>query len=441
MRDTPAKGLIPRSGLFILIAVFVLVLLGFAIYDLTKSKSPDKSKSKDNPAQPMVAVKVGPPPSPGDVTEIARSQTQKGEQIANQPVNLNANPVHDDKASGGKIAPSADGSTRARPGMPLRIGANQPVGTGDLPVGESANDQRDAAAAVSSIFSLTGAGDGLASSIERTGLPGSAAAARAVSPIQRQIDELTKGQPNSSGAPDPTTQLSKAIAGMQANQSATRPGKDQSWLMEVSSLKEAEAVYAKTPATPWMVFQGTRVPIVTREAVNSDLPGQVTALSTSPVYDSINQCAVMIPAGTKFIGTYSADIRPGQSRLLLAYRRMIFPDGRSVELDGAQAVDQRGAAGAEGDVNNHFLQMFGYGFAVALLSNSATGGSGVTVTQPNGASTTTTVAGQVLADIGTRVMTRNATIPPTISLDVGSRMFVTIVRDIALTPTSRNQCK
>ena len=189
-----------------------------------------------------------------------------------------------------------------------------------------------------------------------------------------------------------------------------------------------------------MVFQGTRIPVVTREAINSDLPGQITAMSTANIYDGIHQCAVMVPVGTKFIGTYSADIRPGQSRLLLAYKRMIFPDGRSVDLSGAQGVDRVGIAGIEGDVDNHLLKMFGYGFAVALLSSQASGGAQVTTQQSNGTTTTTTIAGQVLADIGSRVMNRNTNIQPTIQLDPGMPMFVTTVRDIALKPTSRARC-
>jgi len=442
LQEAPPKGMIPRSSLFFALGVFLLALLAFAAYDLYKTSSGNQPKTDDadkKAASQMAALKVGPPPPSSDIAGIAKSQGDQGDIVAART--SAGGPLPAERIGGKAIAPS-DVPTEIKPGSVVQVGVNRknPL---DMPAGETARDQREGVAAVSPIISIEGSGGsgGVAETIERTGLPGASRLAGAIDPIQRQIDEYKRGSKSSSEAADPSAEVVKLMASMQTGQNAVRAGKDQTWLKETSTEKVAEATYAKASASPWMIFQGTRVPIVTREAINSDLPGPVTALSTSPVFDSINQCAVLIPTGTKFIGTYSADIRPGQSRLLLAYRRMIFPDGRSVELDGAQAVDQIGAAGAEGNVNNHFLSMFGYGFAVALLANSAGGGSGVTVTQPNGSSTTTTVAGQVLSDIGSRIMGRNSTIPPTISIDVGSRMFVTIVRDIALTPTSRSQCK
>jgi type IV secretion system protein VirB10 len=120
---------------------------------------------------------------------------------------------------------------------------------------------------------------------------------------------------------------------------------------------------------------------------------------------------------------------------------MILPDGRSVQLAGSPAVDQAGQSGASGDIDNHFLQMFGYGFAIAWIADRlGGGGSAVTVTQPNGQSTSTTVAGQVLADTSTRILNRNAVIPPTLTIDAGTRMFVTVTRDLALNPVSKGAC-
>jgi type IV secretion system protein VirB10 len=431
VEDEPARGLVPRAGLFLALGSFIAALVMFAVYDLSRSSATASDPAKDvsaNSGTPQMAVdRVGPAPSPTDVADIANAQVVK---VAAADAAINT-----------RVAAPADVGTQIRPGAPIPpVGFNR-SSAGPQDVQVTAQDQRSAEGATSTIISLSGGSEnGVGGALTRSGLPGVSAIAGVVDPIQQQIDELlTKAK--ATPASDPVNDIAKAFASVQATPVRSTQGKDQTWLRESAVEKVAEATYAKLPASQWMIFQGTRIPIVTREAINSDLPGPVTALSTAAVYDSINQCAVLIPAGTKFIGSYSADIRPGQSRMLLAYRRMIFPDGRSVELDGAQAVDQRGSAGADGDVNNHFLQMFGYGFAVAWLADRSTAGSGITVTQPNGVSTSTTIAGQVLAETAGRIMSRNAVIPPTITIDVGARMFVTLVRDISLTPISRNHCK
>ncbi len=439
--EVPPKGLIPRSGLFFFIGIFVLMLIAFAAYDLTKSPAPPpKGNDANNKAgTPMTAVNASPPPPPSDIAEIARAQGVKADQAVAAEARIAATASTQPLPAG---TVTGNDATPSRRGMILPKGMVNPDGSTGTTSIESASDQRDAAAAVSGIFAMTGSGEGVTGALGRMGVPGASEMDSAADTVQRQIDALTKSRNGPNPADEAPFDVAKILAGLQGGQKAPVTGKDQAWLKESANGTVSEAVYAKTPASPWMLFQGTRVPIVLREEVNSDLPGSVTAMSTSPVYDSINQCAVLIPPGTKFFGAYSADIRPGQSRVLFAFRRMILPDGRSVVLDGAQAVDQRGAAGAQGDVNNHFLQMYGYGFAIALLSSAGgSGGANVTTTDVGGKSTTTTIAGQVLADIGGQIMSRNATIPPTIKLDIGSRMFLTIVRDIALAPTSRNHCK
>lgn len=434
MPGETTRGLVPRSSIFIAVVGFALLLAGFAAVDIYRSGNPKAPEvNAEKPAQPMAATPVAAPPPASDIKNIAEAQAAKADADAR------TQPMPSDKLSERARGP-ADAQTSATPGGPL-LAASQRRNEDGGGAAPTAKDEREAAAAVSGLFVLEGSG-GVASAIQQSGLPGSAGVARAVDPIQNQIDDLMKTASQPAAQPDAGGEIVKAIAGLQGNQNAARMGKDQSWLKETAAIKTADATYAKLPASPWMVMQGTRVPLVTREALNSDLPGDITAMSTAPVYDSINQCAVMIPPGTTFIGSYSADIRPGQQRMLLAYRRLIFPDGRSVDLDGAQGVDQRGTVGISGKVDNHFLSMFGYGFAIALLADRASGGgAGVTTTQPSGASTTTTVAGQVISDIGGRILTRNAVIAPTIEIDVGTRMFVTIVRDIALTPISTKRCK
>ena len=79
--------------------------------------------------------------------------------------------------------------------------------------------------------------------------------------------------------------------------------------------------------------------------MNSDLPGTVVAQVTRNVYDSAAQRDVLVPAGTRLVGEYDDQIAYGQNRALVAWTRMLFPDGTSVEVPGLPSTDRQGYAG------------------------------------------------------------------------------------------------
>lgn len=432
------RGLVSRKSVLVFVVILVLMLAAFAYYDLTQTPPKPVDKAQAFGGQATQIAAVGPAPQAADVQAIAAGQSAKSGGVSPEPQQQNS-PVPGAGSIGTNGSPRAPEDARVSPrvGSPVDFSNRTATAAAAKPDAQAARAERDGAAAESSIFAngVSGSNEPMSSAVE-------AATGNLADPLARQIEEAKRALTRTAApAADPTADIIRAMSAAQPTQSQVRQGRDEAWLTGQAATTTAEAVYAKTPASRFMIFQGTRVPLVTREAINSDLPGQVTAMSTANVYDSINQCAVMVPAGTKFIGAYSSDIRPGQSRLLLSYRRMIFPDGRSVDLDGAQGVDQKGSSGADADVNNHFLQMFGYGFAMAIIGDRVGGQTNVSVRNTDGSTSTTSIAGQVFGDIANRVLSRNAVIPPTLSLPPGTPMFVTIVRDIALTPTSWKNCK
>ena len=451
-----SSGLVPRSALFIGVGIFIIVLIIFATIDIisssdskSKSSKTETSGKKQNIENPN--KKLDKAPSPSEIDQLAQKQVElANEQIKKNRFEIDSNVQ---ATSNGQPLPGGTvGNLHAKKSPVLKISENNK--SEDKIV--TAEDERNATAEVSAIIAIGGSDSDtdsqIVSSLNTNGTPGSFLLKKNdTSPnqtfINTELERLNKLR-SSSPFTMPSPQMPFNAGAPSPNQN-TRPqypvgvgSKDRDFMETVASETTAPAVAAQLPASNWMVFQGTRIPITTRESVNTDVPGSISAVSTSPVFDSINQCAVMIPTGTKFIGSYSSDIRPGQSRIVFAFKRMIFPDGKSVELSGAQATDQQGVVGVDGKVDNHFLEMFGYGFAVAWLADKASSsGSGVTVTQPNGSTTTSTIAGQVLAETAGRIMSRNAVIPPTITINGGARMFVTVVRDISLTPTSRTYCR
>lgn len=407
--EQKARGLVPRNGLWVFIGVFILVLFGFAFYDLVIKSPGNAASAATSPS--ALDQKLGPEPPASDIREIVAGQ------MAKAPASKASAPV----------------------GTRLDAPADAPVARGAPLVDNVIKDGKDSAAqerlamgAESKIFAAEFGNDGtLGDSVKQVASAGQ----NAFEQLRREVAAPAK----EAVAPDATAQIIKALMGGDAK-AGVRSNPDEAWLKDLAQPVSAEAALAQKPVSRWIVFQGTRIPIVIREGVNSDLPGPVTAVSTYPVLDSIGQCATLIPAGSRFFGRYSSDIRPGQSRVLVAFNRMVLPDGRSVDLTGAQGVDSIGRAGVEGEVNNHWVKMFGYGLFVALIASNVKGGESVSVTQPGGLTSTGSIAGQVLADTATRVLNRQQNIPPTIEMDPGARMFITVARDMALTPVASN-CK
>ena len=99
------------------------------------------------------------------------------------------------------------------------------------------------------------------------------------------------------------------------------------------------------------------VPCVMTQGINSDLPGQIGCMVSQNVYDTVTGRHLLIPQGTKAIGTYDSRIAYGQSRVLVVWTRLVRPDGSWVSLEGMPGTDLSGYAGLTGAVNNHYLRL------------------------------------------------------------------------------------
>ena len=158
-------------------------------------------------------------------------------------------------------------------------------------------------------------------------------------------------------------------------------------------------------------------------------PRQVTA----PVYDSPRGNYELIPQGARLIGQYLSQPAYGTERVMLAFNRIIFPDGKSLTLGAMPAADSDGYAGLSADVNNHMFRLLsgaiflgGITAMVAVTQDDAYDSDGnltmsSAMTQAIGAS-----LGQVLAD----VVERNINIAPTLEVEPGYKFNLTLVKDL-----------
>lgn len=198
-----------------------------------------------------------------------------------------------------------------------------------------------------------------------------------------------------------------------------------------------EAPLQVRPASKgWMILEGTSIPVVIEDDVSSDIPGKCRARVAQDVLDSLTQSMVLIPAHARLICTYDTGVVQGQDKMLLAFTRLIYPNGASIALGGMDASDRYGAAGAPAEVNSRFWQIFGSSFMIAAVTRWAEptppAGGGVTVVTTGGQ--VGGLAAGVLADTAKRVLDRNINVRPELRLKAGDVLRITVSNDLAIDP-------
>lgn len=198
---------------------------------------------------------------------------------------------------------------------------------------------------------------------------------------------------------------------------------------------------APTPDRSRALHPGAVIPASLVTALNSEAPGPVIAQVTQSIYDSATGRTLLIPQGARLIGDYRSSSRYGQSRVAILWSRLIMPNGDEIALDEA-AVDPSGAAGVEGEVDNHWGEVFGAAALGTLInigvattedrpSLSFSGGGAVSNYDPVDDALRDGV--QRSASVVTnRVVDRSLTIGPTIKLDAGTRIAVIATRRMSL---------
>jgi type IV secretory pathway VirB10-like protein len=107
----------------------------------------------------------------------------------------------------------------------------------------------------------------------------------------------------------------------------------------------------RAPLAQYVVPAGTPIAVQLDVALESDVAGPVVAHVVRDVVDPLSG-DVLIPGGSKVIGDYTGLVA-GQSRLSVAWRRLLFPDLSSFTLEGAPALDEDGRVGVAGRLDQH----------------------------------------------------------------------------------------
>ncbi|MDO4689829.1 MAG: TrbI/VirB10 family protein [Fusobacterium sp.] len=176
---------------------------------------------------------------------------------------------------------------------------------------------------------------------------------------------------------------------------------------------------------------GDFIPATMITGINSDLPSKaVVAQVSENVFDSISGRNLLIPQGTKIIGTYDSSITFGQERLIIIWQRLIFPNGKTIGLDNMQGVDLSGQAGIDGLVDNHFSTLLKGVLLSSLLGSAAS----ITVDKRDWRGAAADGAGQQIVAIGETFAEKALSRQPTIIIEKGTRFNITVHSDLILEP-------
>jgi type IV secretion system protein VirB10 len=225
------------------------------------------------------------------------------------------------------------------------------------------------------------------------------------------------------------------LAGLPAQPPATAQpaervaGRD--FLARESNRRIASPERLVAPASPYIVQAGSMIPAALITGIRSDLPGHITAQVTHNVYDSPTGRILLIPQGARLIGEYDSEVAAGQTRVLLAWDRLIMPDGRSIILERQPGVDGAGFAGLQDRVNQHWGNLLRATAISTLLGIGTELGadSDDDLVRALRRGTQDTIS-----QTGQRVVDRQLNVPPTLTVRAGHPLRVILTRDLILEP-------
>lgn len=174
--------------------------------------------------------------------------------------------------------------------------------------------------------------------------------------------------------------------------------------------------------------QGSVVQAALQVAINSDLPGNVVAVVSEPV-PSFAGDNILIPRGSRLFGSYSAGIQSGQERVLIAWSRILTPDGVSMQIS-AMGGGGLGRSGVTGFVDAKFGERFGGAALISLIG----AGPSIVAAQVDDDITSDTLesVGEDFVDATDTVIAEQLSLKPTIYIDQGASVTVLVDRDVVI---------
>lgn len=238
-------------------------------------------------------------------------------------------------------------------------------------------------------------------------------------------------------APSTATPPSTAVPDLTSLGLAPQPAtptaqeRQQAFLNAPVDRRTVAADRVAAPASPNILQAGAVISATLITGIRSDLPGQITAQVTENIYDSPTGRILLIPQGTRVIGQYDNNVQFGQSRVLLVWNRLIFPNGRSIVLERQPGADAEGYAGLQDGVDYHWWDLA----KAAGLSTLLSVGAELAMNNDDRLIQAIRNGGQdTINDAGQQIIRRQLNVAPTLTIRPGFPVRVIVTRDLVLEP-------
>jgi type IV secretory pathway VirB10-like protein len=205
--------------------------------------------------------------------------------------------------------------------------------------------------------------------------------------------------------------------------------------LKAGSAETRDSGNLQLPASPYQVMAGTVIAGALVTGIKSDLPGDVIATVTEPIYDTANGRYLLIPQGARILGRYNSQVSYGQSRVQVVWNRIILPDTSSLTLDNLAGADPAGYVGLEDEVDWHWGRIFAGAALTTLL------GVGAELAAPENRQDgdRVIIAGRdslqdSVNQVGQEMTRRNLNIQPTLTERPGLPVRIIVNRDLVLRP-------
>ena len=189
----------------------------------------------------------------------------------------------------------------------------------------------------------------------------------------------------------------------------------------------------RTAGQKYEIKTGSVIPAAMVTAINSDLPGNMIAQVTQNIYDSATGGYLLIPQGSKLFGVYDSRVIMGQRRVLVAWNRIIFPDGSAMTIPSVPGADMAGNSGFSQKVDNHYFRIFGSSILMALI----TAGTAYAVDENTNNDNENSLSSQLnsalaqqLGQVTTSLLEKHLNIKPTLEIEPGYQFNIVLTKDL-----------
>ena len=248
--------------------------------------------------------------------------------------------------------------------------------------------------------------------------------------------QAAPGAPSAMAAFDPLAAGPAPTAAQPADPTAVQYRQEQKEaFLKGGSTETRNSGNLQMPSSPYQVMAGTVIAAALVTGIKADLPGDVIATVTEPVYDTATGKFLLIPQGSRILGKYNSQVSYGQSRVQMVWNRIILPDTSSLTLDNLVGTDPAGYAGVEDEVDRHWGRILAGAALTTLL------GVGAELAAPENRQdgNRIIIAGRdglqdSVNQVGQEITRRNMNIQPTLTSRPGLPVRIIVNRDLVLRP-------